>query len=352
MYAFSEEQSMVRDSARSIARAESVSGARTLLAPESKIACSSDLSSKLHELGFPGMLVDEDHGGSDMDMVAACLVARELGRELVISPLLGTTVTAHTIARFGSDKMREDCLAGITEGTEQIGLGLDGEVVLADGLLNGVCAWGIDAVGATSLIIRADHDDVSVLALVPVDNAGIEIAPRRMADGRMLAQITLNAVQVERDTIMSDEAPAAAMNCAATWISAYSCGTVEAAFELTLDYLRERKQFDRRIASFQAIQHRLAQIYCEIEDGWSATHRAAIALDRHEAELALHSSVAKAKLADLSRVVLADCLQLHGGIGMTAEHDIGLFLKSGRVSSELLGGYSHHADIVARELGF
>ncbi len=135
-------------------------------------------------------------------------------------------------------------------------------------------------------------------------------------------------------------------------IAARQCGLVEEVFSRTVDYLRQRKQFDRPIGSFQALQHRTAAMFCEIENAWSATVSALAALDASSSDAALKVSVAKAKSAEVATDVVAECLQLHGGIGMTDEFDIGLFLKQARIESEYLGGYSYHADRVARLLGY
>ncbi len=135
-------------------------------------------------------------------------------------------------------------------------------------------------------------------------------------------------------------------------VSAALCGVAEEAFARTTRYLKERRQFDRRIGSFQALQHRAARMHIDIENAWSATLKAMHSIEARANSAALDVAIAKAKASETACAATAECLQMHGGIGMTDEFDIGLFLKRARVDLVLFGDAAFHADRVATMLGY
>lgn len=351
------EQAMVRDSARQAASAISVRAARDLLTPGSTAAYSGEALRQAAELGLGGILVPEEAGGVSLDVVTAALVARELGRKLVASPLLGVSVAAATLAGFAAPGLAGEWLPRLASGDAIVGLALDGHDrpgvrLAAGGRLDGRANWAVDAADADALLVAAATPAGPTLALVPTGLEGVSRETRRMADGRMLASVTFEDVALADDALLGAGALEAAFRLACVWVAANTCGMVEESFERTVEYLRQRRQFDRSLASFQALQHTLAAMLCDVEDAWSATQRAAIAIDEGDPRASFHAAVAKAKTSDVASAAVAECLQLHGGIGMTEEHDIGLYLKAARLSSELLGGYAYHADKVASELGY
>lgn len=353
----SAEQAMVRDSTRQLASAVSPRATRDLIAADDNVAYSDQALRHVAESGLGGILVPEASGGASLDMVTAALAARELGRKLVVSPLLGAAVGAYTLARFADEALSRDWLARIAQGEATIGLALENHEsptlqLSGQGKLNGHAQWAVDAVTADALMVAASTPNGSTLIFVPAGQGGLSKQVTRMADGRLLATLTFSDVDLAGGADLGAEALDQAFRVACVWLAANTCGMVEESFERTVAYLRDRRQFDRAIASFQAIQHRLAQMHCDIEDAWSATQHAAMAIDTADARAALHVAVAKAKTSDVASDAVAECLQLHGGIGMTEEHDVGLYLKAARLSSELLGGYSYHADRVATELGY
>ncbi len=141
-------------------------------------------------------------------------------------------------------------------------------------------------------------------------------------------------------------------NAGAVSLAAEMLGASAAAFEMTLAYLKERKQFGVAIGSFQALQHRMANLYCELEVSRSVVQRALAALDENHPKTSMFASLAKGKLSDVMHAVATEAIQLHGGIGMTDEHNIGFFLKRSRINSELFGNASFHRDRYARALEF
>jgi alkylation response protein AidB-like acyl-CoA dehydrogenase len=356
-FMLTEEQAMVRESARQVASAISVRATRDLLSPQNLAPYSEELLRQSGETGLGGVLVPEEFGGVSLGVVTTALVARELGRNLVVSPLLGASVAADILARHAAPALASHWLPQLASGPAVIALALEKHdapavTLSSSGRVDGQCDWAVDAASANAILVAARTADGPTLLFMPADLAGIATRSQRLADGRLFTSITFDNVELPSDGNLGKNALDEAFMLACVWISAASCGVVEEAFQRTVEYLRQRRQFERSLASFQALQHKLAQMHCDIEDAWSATHLAASALDRKDARAAFHVAVAKAKSSDVASTHVAECLQLHGGIGMTDEHDIGLFLKAARVLSEQLGGFSYHADKVARELGY
>lgn len=356
-FILSNEQEMVRGSTRQMAAAISLRTARELLAAEPKVAYGPETLRHVTDSGLGGVLVPEEFGGAALDMMTAALAARELGRKLVTSPLLGATVTACTLGRFGKRDLSRDWLSRIAQGDCIVGLALENHdhptvQISPQGKLSGKAEWAVDTASADALLVAAATPNGRTLVFAPVGTGEVSRVATRMADGRLLTAVNFENFALADSVDLGEDALDMAFKVACVWLAANTCGTVEEIFGRTVEYLRERKQFDRSLASFQALQHRLAQMHCDLEDAWSATQRAAIALDAGDPRAKLYVAVAKAKTSDVASNAVAECLQLHGGIGMTEEHDVGLYLKAARLSSELLGGYTYHADKVASELGY
>ena len=173
-------------------------------------------------------------------------------------------------------------------------------------------------------------------------------------NGRRVATATLDGVLVGVDARLEGGAATIeeVVDIGQAVISAALCCVAEEAFARTARYLKERRQFDRRIGSFEALQHRAARVHIEIENAWSATLQALQSIEARANSAAFDVATAKAKASETASAVTAECLQMHGGIGMTDEFDIGLFLKRARVDSVLFGDAAFHTDRVATMLGY
>jgi acyl-CoA dehydrogenase len=192
------------------------------------------------------------------------------------------------------------------------------------------------------------------LFLLEADTPGVTRQARILVDGRRVASVSLDGVEVAETTLLPGRALALAraLDVGRAVLAASLCGVAEEAFRRTLDYLKERRQFDRRIGSFQALQHRAALAHVAVENAWSATLQALQSLDARANSAPFDVAVAKAKASRTAEEVTAECLQMHGGVGMTDAFDIGLYLKRARVEGTLFGDAAFHADRVATLLGY
>ena len=190
--------------------------------------------------------------------------------------------------------------------------------------------------------------------LVGADAKGLARDRRTLVDSRRVATLHLDGVSLDGDAAIAGGAGAieATLDAGRAVVAAALCGVAEEAFARTMSYLKDRRQFDRRIGSFQALQHRAARMHIDIENAWSATLKALESLATNANSVALDVAVAKAKASETACAATAECLQMHGGIGMTDEFDIGLFLKRARVDSVAFGDAAFHADRVATMLGY
>ncbi len=328
------------------------------------------LWSEMARMGWAGVLVPDDAGGADMGHRAAGILAEEMGRTLAASPFLSSAVIAATALRAAGDPGGR--LAAIAEGTLTYALAVD-EGAKHDPLatsaeaaragngfrLTGAKAFVADGTSADRLLILARTagapGESAGLTLfdLPAGRAGLHVARREAIDARDAADITLDRVEATGDDVVGepDDGLAAltpALDAGRAALAAELTGLAAGAFAMTAGYLKERRQFDRPIGAFQALQHRAAHLWCELEVTASAIAHAGRMLDTDPGAAGLAVSLAKARATDTARLAVAEGVQMHGGIGMTDDHDIGFFMKRARVAAEWLGDYGYHAARVAR----
>ena len=368
MLVLSEDQRMLMESARGAVAANApIAAFRKLRADASADGFSRAFWGQCAQMGWTGVLVPEEFGGIEFGIVGAGLLAREMARTLAPSPFLSTAVIAASALRSGgSARQKKTWLPRIAKGEAIIGAaiemtadgagaGLKAERAGAGWRLDGVKHQALDGQVADALLIAASIENgEAALFLAPADASGLKRDARTLVDGRRVASLHFEGVALEADAALVGGAATreASLDIARAVAAAALCGVAEEAFARTLSYLKERKQFERRIGSFQALQHRAARTHIDIENAWSATLKALQSLASNANSSALDVAVAKAKASDAGCAATAECLQMHGGIGMTDEFDIGLFLKRARVDSVLFGDAAFHADRVAAMLGY
>jgi alkylation response protein AidB-like acyl-CoA dehydrogenase len=318
------------------------------------------------ELGWTGVLVPEAFGGLDFGVVGAGLIAREMARDLALSPFLSTSVlSASALARAGSKAQKAEWLPRIARGETIVAFALNEGARTGAIAINAMRAspgWRLD--GEKHFVLDGDAADAMLIAAVAEGEAAVFLAKgdapglsrdaRTLVDGRRVASVRLDGVSLDAGARLQGGAATIeeVVDIGRAVVSASLCGVAEEAFTRTARYLKERRQFDRRIGSFQALQHRAAQMHIEIENAWSATLKALQSVEARANSAALDVAIAKAKASETACAATAECLQMHGGIGMTDEFDIGLFLKRARVDSVLFGDPAFHADRVATMLGY
>ncbi len=328
------------------------------------------LWAEMARMGWAGVLVPEAQGGSDMGYAAANVIAQEMGKTLVTSPFLSTAVIAATALRQVGDDRANAALARIAGGEVTYALAVDESAKFdpnkvemtaeADGngfRLNGTKQFVVDGALADRLLVLVRTAEGLTLFDLEAGAAGVNRDARAMIDARDAARITFEDVEAtgadvlgQVDHAMDVLRPALQAGQAA--LAAEMTGLAAGAFAMTVDYLKERKQFGVEIGRFQALQHRAAHLWCEVEVTSSAILNAGRLLDSAPEDAAMAVSLAKAKATQTAQLAVQEGVQMHGGIGMTDAYDMGFYMKRARVGAEWLGDYSYHAEQVARYRGF
>lgn len=369
----SDEQTMLRDTAREfVADQMPVSHMRALRDTKNADGFSRDHWRQFGEMGFTGILIPEADGGLGLGHVEAGVVLEEIGRNLSPSPFLSTAVGA--VAALSNSAQRERWFPGILSGETVVALAVDehtkhggGIALKAERAGNGFRLTGSKqfvALGhvADMLIVAArtaggaqDVEGITLFA-VPAGAAGLAVEPLRMADASISARLTFDGVEVDADSVIGDidqgwQPFLKTLQAVRTGASAELLGVGCGAMDRTVGYLRERKQFGTEIGRFQALQHRAAHLYSELEVARAAVLKAQQLLDANDPAADEATSVAKAMTGMATTLAVQEGVQMHGGIGMTDEFDIGFFMKRGRVLVEYFGDTNYHANKLITEMG-
>ena len=369
-----EEQSMLRDSARGLISDKApVSHLRQLRDSKDATGFSRDLWKAFAEMGFSGLLVPEAFGGSGLGCVEAGVVMEEIGRTLMPSPFLATAVlAASALTRGGSDAQKSQYLPKISDGSLLAALAIDEgakhrplhtsmqAVRSGNGFkLKGEKALVVDGHTADLLIVAARTAGAAgeskglTLFLVDPKAKGIAIERTAMVDAHNAARIVFDNAEVDADSVLGEVDQGGALlegvlNIGRGAVAAEMVGLSEEVFGRTVGYLKERKQFGKLIGEFQALQHRAAELYIEIEITRAAVLKALQTLDGNFDHAGSAVAVAKARAGSTATLAVQEGVQMHGGMGMTDQFDIGFFMKRARVCQELFGDSNFHADQLAR----
>ncbi|MDP9412864.1 MAG: acyl-CoA dehydrogenase [Pseudomonadota bacterium] len=371
MAALNDEQIMLRDMAREWVQNEAPVGAfRKLRDSGSGTGYDPALFAAVAEMGWVGIIIPEAYGGSDFGYLSLGLVLEETGRTLVATPLAASGLTAAAaLVLGGSEDQKQRWLPRIASGELVVTLAVDegprhDPTKIETRAESSGGGWRISGTKAfvpegdsAGLFIAAARTEAGVgLFLVPGDAEGLSRSQRRMADSRSHAEIRLDGVQLGEDTLLGNGDGAAlidqVLDRARVGTAAEMLGMAEQAFQTTLDYLKTRVQFGQTLASFQALQHRMAKLYTDIELMRSVVEAALEAIDAGRADVPLLASLAKATANETLHLMSQEMIQLHGGIGMTDEHDAGFYLKRARVLENMWGNASFHRERFARLSGF
>lgn len=373
-----EEQQMLKDAAkRFLAESAPVSQLRALRDNRDETGFSRELWQQMVEMGFVGTLVPEEFGGSAFGFAGMGQVFEQAGRNLSASPLLSTAVVGASLLQLvGSDEQRQSLLPAIAEGKLLMALAVDEKPRHApwhietvaqerDGgyVLTGKKTFVIDGHVADKLIVvartHADNEPTQGMSLFLVDPKaeGVRIERTIMVDSRNAANVTFDHVKVGADGLLGERdqgyvALDKVLDIANAQLASELLGISLEAFERTVAYMQERKQFGVTIGSFQALQHRAAHMFSELELVKSVVLKALVALDEHDPQASSLVSLAKAKACEVAELVTNEAIQLHGGMGMTDEFDVGLFIKRARSVQALYGDYRYHANRFARLRGY
>ena len=369
-----DEQTMLRDNARGfLAKNAPIAHLRALRDNRDADGFSRPLWKNFVDMGWAGILVPQDYGGLGLGHVEAGVVMEELGRTLTPSPFLSTAVLATTaIARGGNDQQKENYLPKIVAGELIATLAMDETAKhhpekiampaarAGNGFkLSGAKTYVIDGHVAKLLVVAArtagkagDTTGIS-LFLIDANAPGVRAERTSTVDTHNSARITFDDVKVGADNVLGKidagwSVLEGVLNVGRATVAAEMVGASEEAFGRTVAYLKERKQFGKAIGEFQALQHRAANLYCELEVTRAAVLKALQTLDDSFDRAGAIVSVAKARAGLSATLAVNEAVQMHGGIGMTDEFDIGLFMKRVRACQELFGDSNFHGDRLAR----
>jgi alkylation response protein AidB-like acyl-CoA dehydrogenase len=367
-----EEQLMLKDAARDFLQERApVSHLREIRDSGNLDGFSRELWTEMVEMGWTAIVVPEEHGGLGYGYTGIGIVLEESGRTLTPSPLLGTAMTAvAALTMAGSAEQCAAMLPGVVSGKRLLALACDegarhepDRVAVeaakeGDGFrLNGRKTAVLDGHVADTFIVSAWTGSGVSLFLVPADAAGVNVTRYPELDIHAAAEVKFDHVALDEDSLLGTLDKGQAMldqilDVARIGSSAEMLGIAQEAFERTLEYLKERKQFGVHIGSFQALQHRAAHLFGEIEMCKSLVLKALQTLDEGSGECAELASMTKAKVSETTHKATTEAVQMHGGIGMTDEFDIGFFLKRCRILETLYGDRHFHLDRFARQRGY
>lgn len=359
-----EEQSMLKDAAKDFCTNNTpITQLRRLRDEKDESGFDRDTWSQMVELGWAGITIPEDFGGLGFGYLGMGVVMEECGRTLACSPLLATAVGASAIVAGGSDDQKSELLPQVAGGELLLALAVEetphhnpyGAATTAEKSGDGYKVTGskkfvLDGHVADKLIVVArtagDTGDRDGITLVLVDREadGVSVTRTIMADSRNAANIEFAGA---KGTLLGEEGKGAdildkALDTGRILLSAEMLGGLQECFERTIEYLKVREQFGVPIGSFQALKHRAAQMFCEVELSKSVVLEALSALDDESEETGELASLAKARLNDTYNLVSSEGIQMHGGIGMTDEYEIGFFMKRSRVSEHTFGNSAFH----------
>jgi alkylation response protein AidB-like acyl-CoA dehydrogenase len=377
MAVLTEEQSMLRDAAKSwVSEKSPVTAFRKMRDSGNEDGFDKAAWKEIAEMGWTGIIIPEEFGGSGLGYLTLGLVLEEMGRTLTASPLLSTAAATSALLIAGNDAQKKEWLPKIAESKAIAALAVDEkshhtpssmtlEAKKTGGgyTLNGKKVFVQDGGAADVLVVaartsgKASEKNGITLFLVPGNAKGLKRTKLKSVDSRGVANLEFNNVEVPASAVLGSadngfDVLDATLDRARAALAAEMLGAATQEFETTLDYLKTRVQFGQVIGTFQALQHRAAKMFTDLELTRSCVEAALTAIDRNANDVPALVSLAKAKVNELAHLVSNEMVQMHGGIGMTDAHDSGLYLKRARAAEATYGSASFHRDRYARLMGY
>ena len=373
----SPEQMMLREAAAGWVRERApLAALRSLRRQEGGPGFDPALYAEMAEMGWTGVVVPETEGGFGFGYMGMGLLAEELGRNLVASPLISSAVLlADALVLGGCDAQKEAWLPGLIAGTLHGALAVDegnrhapDETALparrdgTDWVLDGIKRPVFEGEGAGLVLVAArtsgspgDQTGIT-LFLCPGDAAGVSGERLSQIDSRGAMALRFTACRLGPDAVLGGVGQGLALlnrvlDRGRVVLAAEMLGSAQAAFDTTIEYMKTRIQFDQPIGSFQALQHRVADLLGDLEMARSAVRGALAATDAGDPDQAQLVSLAKALAGKVFRRAASEMIQIHGGIGMTDEHDAGLYFKRAQVADMMLGNVAYHRERFAALAG-
>ncbi len=374
-FGFSEEQEMLRSSARDFLGKEApMTYVRKMM--EDEVGFTGDLWKKMADLGWMGLILPEEHGGSGLDFVDLIVVLEEMGRVVLPGPFFSTVVLgAVALLEGGSEALKHEILPRVATGEVRLTLaqlepsgrwGADGIALAAkpDGagyVLDGTKLFVPDAHVADHIVVAgrapgSSGTEGTTLFLVDAKASGVTVTQLKTMDQtRRLSEVVLANVRVAGDRVLGEPGQGWALldrivDRGKVGLCAEMCGGAQRVLEMSVEYAKVREQFGKPIGSFQAIQHKCANMLVEVESSKSVTYYAAWAVANDVAEAPLAAAMAKAYCSDAYRHVSGEGIQIHGGIGFTWEHDMHIYFKRAKSSEVTFGDATWNRELVAQHI--
>ena len=369
-----EEQQMLKSSARELLQEKApILQLRQLRDEKDPIGYDPTLWKEMAEMGWPALIIPEQYNGLDFGYTGLGQVLEEMGRMLTASPIISSVLLSGTAINLGGNAaQKETLLPAIAAGDTVIAFAVDEgkhhqphqikttALKVGDSyLLNGTKHHVIDGHVADQFIVvaKTDHPSGFHLFLVDANLKGVNKERIIMMDSRNMATVHFNNLIIPADNLLNGEITGEellekTLDIGRIGLAAEMLGGIQEAFERTMAYLKERQQFGVPIGSFQALQHRAAIMFGEIELCKSIVIKALQAIDENSPDLSRLASLAKAKLGQTYKLVSNEGVQMFGGIGMTDDEEIGFFLKRARVIQQILGDTNFHLDRLAKMKGY
>jgi len=364
-----EEQQMLKTSTKEFLDLKSPLSSLRVLRDHSYKTHDKDLWMEMVEMGWTALTIPEEYNGLNFGYVGLGQVLEEMGRKLTLSPIISTVLMSSTLTSLSKNKiLKTKLFQEIMNGSKLVSIAHEegiqhnpntiNSLLSKQGegyVLNGKKNFVIDGSISDYLIVSSKDESVSNTMLVLVDSKsdGITYNNKVHMDSRTYSDISFSNVKVDKSNLLSEENDGDSIlektfDIARVGLAAEMLGSVQEAFEMTMSYLKEREQFGVKIGSFQALQHRSALMFGEIELCKSIVLKALQAIDSNDSNLPKLASLAKAKLGMTFKLVSNEAIQMHGGIGVTDDADIGFFLKRARVIQRILGDSNYHLDRLAK----
>ncbi|MDA0978217.1 MAG: acyl-CoA dehydrogenase family protein [Proteobacteria bacterium] len=376
MAALTEEQSMIRDQAKSWVTEQSpVQKFREMRDKDVDGSYFPETWSAMVDMGWTGIIVPEQYGGSDLGYLTFGVILEECGRQLTASPLFASALAgASALLVAGNEDQKQAVLPKIVDGSAIVTLAVDegprhdpaGARLKAeksgDGyMLTGDKTFVLEGMTATHFVVSArtggEGEQGITLFLVPATATGVSREQVRTMDSRGYANVHFDGVEVGADGVLGPVDGGyplleQILDRARAGMGAEMLGTAAQAFDMTLEYLKTRVQFGKVIGSFQALGHRAAMLFTQMELARSCAEAALQAIDENADNVAELTSLSKAKVGDFLHDMSNQLIQIHGGIGMTDEYDAGFYLKRARLLETTFGNQAFHRNRYAELLNF
>lgn len=353
-----------------------VASLRALRDANDELGYSAEFWQQLVDMGIPSIVMPACYGGLGFGFAGLGAVMEEMGRTLAASPLFATVVLGASALELAGASHQQDLLPDIIAGKLTLALAVDENhhhnplatavtltVASNELLLDGTKVFVLDGHSADKLLVVArsmgnpGEEHGLSLVLLPRETPGVDVQRTILMDGRNAAKIQFNKVKLDSSALvgsLNEGWPILqqVLDRGAICIAAEMLGGALEVFRLTMDYIKEREQFGVRIGSFQALQHRSAQMYCQLEQCRTVILKALSTLDEDSTDTPQLASMSKAMANQCYAHISNEAVQMHGGMGITDDLDIGLYLKRARVSMQILGDTSYHQDRYARLMGY